>query len=138
MLQLEPLIKARLAALPALTGWQVRGGSDATDRRARPAVDVRCRGASVTDSNTGRVSVQPQWVISLGVTAGDEAAQTVSTAFSAVLSSLQGWMPGQVDGQGWNGLLLVSVQEPDFLPDGTPLVGLQLIFSTATVYAGQH
>lgn len=138
MLQLEPLIKARLAALPALTGWQVRGGSDATDRRSRPAVDVRCRGAAVTDSNTGRVSVQPQWVISLGVTAGDDAAADVSAAFVAVLSSLQGWAPGNVGGQGWNTLLLVSVQEPDFFPEGTPMVGMQMIFSTTTVYDCQH
>lgn len=138
MLQLEPLIKARLAALPALTGWQVRGGSDATDRRMRPAIDVRCRGASAADSKAGRVSVSPQWAITLGVAAGDEAADQIGTAFVAVLSSLQGWVPGDVGGQGFEALLLIGVQEPDFLPDGAPMVGMQLIFNTTTVYAGQH
>lgn len=74
MLALEPLIQERLRALPVFTGWQVRGGTVATDRRGVPAVDVRMAGASVAQVRKPAVTLQPEWVVSLVVQRSDQAA----------------------------------------------------------------
>ncbi len=136
MLVLEPLIKARLQALTALTGWAVRTGTELVDRRLVPAADVRCTGASVTDSKAGRATVSPEWAVVLVVRRSDVAAQQLDAAFAAVTESLHSWMPGPQDGRGWEPLRLSRVSEPLFADEG--LAGCELTFSTSAVYRGQQ
>lgn len=135
MLSLEPLIKSRLQALPALTGWAVRVGTELTDRRQLPAVDVRCPGAGVGDSKTSAVLLQPQWTLVLAVRRSEEAAAQVDAALASVIGSLHNWQPGQAGGRGWEPWRLTAVSEP-MLPD-EGLVGYELNFATAARYMGQ-
>lgn len=133
MLALTTPLKLRLQALPALTGWAVRTGTDAGDRRAVPAVDVRCTAAAVRDSRTGRVTVVPEWLITLIVRRSDTAADQLDAAFAAVLGSVHDWMPGPQGGRNWEPLQLARVSEPMLAEEG--VAGYELAFSTATVYA---
>jgi hypothetical protein len=136
MLSIEPLLKTRLQALTALTGWAVRVGSDQTDRRVVPAVDARCAGAAVTDSKAGAVLLQPQWVLTLAVRRGPDAAERVDAALAAVIGSLHNWQPGQAGGRGWEPLRLAAVTEPTLAEEG--LAGYELTFTTAARYMGQQ
>jgi hypothetical protein len=136
MLALTNPIKTRLAALPALTGWAVRMGSEGADRRLVPAADVRCNGAVVADSRTSAVMVAPEWTVTLVVKRGDAAAGQIDAAFAAVVDSLHNWMPGQHGGRGWEPLKLTRVTEPLF--DDAGLVGCELVFSTGARYMGQN
>lgn len=136
MLALEPLLKARLQTLSALTGWQVRTGTELCDRRTVPAADVRCTGAAVADSKAGRATVLPDWTVVLVVRRSDVAAEQIDAAFAAVVESLHNWMPGQQGGRGWEPLRLGRVSEPLFNDEG--LAGYELTFSTSAVYRGQQ
>lgn len=136
MLALTNPIKTRLAALPALTGWAVRTGSEEVDRRPVPAVDVRCVAAGVPDSRTSAVMVAPEWTVTIVVKRGDAAADQVDAAFAAVVGSLHNWMPGQQGGRGWEPLRLGRVTEPLF--DNAGLVGCELVFTTGAKYMGQN
>lgn len=135
MLALAAPLKARLQALPQLTGWQVRLGTDSADRRSTPAVDLRCTGAGVADSKTGAAMVAPEWAATLIVRRGDDAPELLDAAFAAVFASLHNWSPGQHGGRGWEPLRLARVQEPVFADEG--FVGYELSFSTAARYLGQ-
>lgn len=136
MLALTAPLKARLAALPALTGWAVRTGSEQVDRRLVPAVDVRCGGAGVVDSRTGAAMVAPEWMVTLIVKRGDGAADQIEAAFAAVVGSLHNWRPGQLGGRGWEPLSLARVTEPLF--DDAGVVGCELLFTTGARYMGQN
>lgn len=138
MLALEPHIKARLQALPALASWAVHGGTDLVDRRTAPMADVRCTGAQTKDSEATAVTVDPAWTVTLVVARGDWAAQQLDDALKEVIGSLHNWRPGQVDGdagQLWRRMALATVREPAFVPEG--MAGLEIIFVTSTVYHGQ-
>lgn len=135
MLALAIPLQARLAALPELTGWDVRVNTDAADRRPLPAADVRCIGASVADRKTGAAMVAPEWAVTLMVRRGPGAAELLDAALSAAICSLHGWAPGQVGERGWEPLGLVRVQEPVFADEG--VVGYELAFATAARYLGQ-
>lgn len=136
MLAITASLKARLAALSVLTGWSVRTGTEQVDRRAVPAVDMRCGGAAVADSRTGAVMVAPEWTITLIVKRGDGAADQIDTAFAAVVECLHNWKPGQQGGRGWESLSLVRVTEPLF--DDAGVVGCELVFTTGARYMGQN
>jgi len=136
MLALAAPLKARLQALPQLTGWQVRLGTDSADRRSTPAVDLRCTGAGVADSKTGAAMVSPEWTATLMVRRGADAADILDAAFAAVFESLHNWQPGQQGGRGWEPLRLARVQEPAFADEG--VVGYEMSFSTAARYMGQQ
>lgn len=134
MLALAAPLKARLQALPALTGWQVRLGTDSADRRSLPAVDVRCTGASVLDSRTGAAMVAPEWTATLMARRDGDAAALLDAAFAAVFGSLHNWAPGQHGGRGWEALRAVRVQEPAYADEG--VTGYEITFTTAARYMG--
>lgn len=135
MLALEAPIKARLQALPQLTGWALRVGTDQGERATVPAVDARCPAAGVADRKGGAVLVSPEWQITLAVRRGDEVAEMLDAALAAVIESLHGWQPGLHGGRGWERMVLSRISEP-MLPDAG-LVGYELTFSTSATYAGQ-
>lgn len=136
MLALEAPLKARLQALPQLTGWAVRGGTEHADRRVVPAVDVRCAGASVPDRKAGAVMVAPEWQVTLVLRRGDDAATLLDAAMAAVITSLHNWQPGQHGGRGWEPWQLARITEPLLSDDG--LTGYELTFSTGARYMGQQ
>lgn len=136
MLAIEPPLKARLQALPQLTGWAVRMGTEHADRRAVPAVDVRCAGASVPDRKSGAVMVAPEWQITLVLRRGVDAAAMLDAALAAVITSLHNWQPGQHGGRGWEPLALSRVTEPLLSDEG--LTGYELTFTTGARYMGQQ
>lgn len=135
MLALTAPIKARLQALPELAGWALRTGSEHSERRSLPAVDLRCSGATVApsrnDASTAAI-VQPQWQVTIAVRRSDTAADQLDAAFAAVFAVLHGWMPGLCRGRGWEPLQLRQVTEPMFGDDG--IAGLELIFTTSARY----
>lgn len=136
MLAIATPLKARLVALPALTGYDVRASTEPIDRRTVPAVDVRCAGAGVADSKTGAAMVTPEWAVTIVVRRSAAAADQLDAAFAAVFESLHGWAPGQHGGRGWERLTLQRVTEPAFADEG--LAGLELTFSTGARYMGQQ
>lgn len=136
MLAIEPPLKARLQALPQLTGWAVRMGTEHADRRVVPAVDVRCAGASVPDRKAGAVMVAPEWQITLVLRRGVDAAAMLDAALAAVITSLHNWQPGQHGGRGWEPLALSRVTESLLSDEG--LTGYELTFTTGARYMGQQ
>ena len=135
MLSLTTPIKARLQALPALTGWAVRTNAEDADRATVPAADLRCLGASVADRRGSGVLVSPEWTVTLVVRRSATAAQEIDAALAAVIEALHGWMPGQQQGRGWEPLALARISEPMLATEG--LVGYELAFSTTALYRGQ-
>lgn len=135
MLALIAPLKARLDALPQLTGWDKRTNTEDLDRSKVPAVDIRCVGATAV-AKAGAVTLSAQWRITLVVSRSSTAADTLDTAMGAVICSLHGWQPGQQGDRGWNRLELLSATEPDFASEG--VVGYELTFSTAGLYTGQQ
>lgn len=135
MLALTTPLKTRLQALPQLTGWAVRTGTEHADRRVVPAADVRVVGAGASPRSAG-VMLEPQWSITLMVRRGDTAAAELDAALDAVVCTLHGWQPGSHGGRGWEPLKLQRITEPVFEDVG--LVGYELVFSTAGLYQGQQ
>lgn len=135
MLALEPVIKTRLQALGALTGWAVRTGTELADRRMVPAADVRSTGAQTNDSGASAVTLDPAWTVTLIVQRSDQAAVQLDAALTAVIASLHNWYPGQLAGRPWRRVALQTVREPEFVTEGQ--AALELIFTSSTVYHGQ-
>lgn len=136
MLAIEAPLKARLQALPQLTGWAVRMGTEHADRSVVPAVDVRCAGASVPDRKAGAVLLAPEWQITLVLRRGVDAAALLDAALAAVITSLHNWQPGQHGGRGWEPLALSRVTEPLLSDEG--FTGYELTFTTGARYMGQQ
>ena len=135
MLALTTPIKQRLQAIPALTGWAVRSGTDAVDRRPLPAVDVRCSDARVSERKTSAVMLAPQWTVTLATRRGPDAADMLDAALAAVIESLHGWAPGLHGGRGWERLEVIGAAEPAFGEEG--IASYQITFATAALYRGQ-
>lgn len=134
MLRLEPHIAARArAALPDT--WAVLGYSDDGQRDAWPMASVRVDGATVADSKTGAVNVQPHITVTLAAKRGPDAAGQLDDAFAALTAHLHNWRPGEVSGRHWNPLTLTLAAPPEYLMDG--LVGIALTFTTHARYDGQ-
>ena len=136
MLSLTAPLKTRLQALPQLTGWVVRTGTDNADRRVLPVADVRCTGARVGDRKTGALMLSPEWTVTLARRRAGGATDLLGAALEAVIESLHSWAPGQHGGRGWERLALLDVSEAMFTDDG--LAGYQLTFGTSAMYRGQH
>lgn len=134
MLALEAVIRDRLRALPAFTGWQVRGATVATDRRGVPAVDVRMGGASVPQVRKPAVTLQPEWAITLVVQKSDQAAQQLDSALESAIGALHNWRQNVLP-RAWTELVVARVTEALFSDAG--LVGYEITFTTATVFDGQ-
>lgn len=134
MLALEPVIKARLAGLPALMGWVVRGMTDLVDRRPVPAVDLQIDNVVVADSKQSAAMVAPSWVVTLIVQRGDVAAEQLDTAMQQVIGRLHGWQPGAAGGRSWEQMRLDGVGLPGFVPEGQ--AGIELSFATAAKFDG--
>lgn len=134
MLALEPLIQERMRALPALTGWQVRGATVATDRRGVPAVDVRMGAASVPQVRKPAVTLQPEWSVTLVVQKSDQAAAQLDAALIAAIGALHNWRPTDA-ARCWTELQVARVTEAAFSDAG--LVGYEITFTTAAVFDGQ-
>lgn len=132
MLALTAPLKARLQALPQLTGWAVRTGTEDADRTVVPAADVRCAGANVPDVKQGAVMVQAAWQVTLVVRRGDQAAEQLDAALSAVICAVHGWKPGVCGGRGWERFNLASVTEAQYASEG--MGGYELTFTTAASY----
>lgn len=132
MLALANPIKLRLQALPQLVGWDVRTSAEDADRRAIPMADVRCPGAVVADPKMGAVMLAPRWQITLVVRRGEEAAERIDQALSAVICSLLGWNAGEHGGRRWTPFTIDSVTEPMLADEG--LIGYQITFATAASY----
>ena len=121
MLELEPILVQRLAALPAFTGWRVSGGSEAIDRRKVPGADVRMSGAGGGAERRTAAQLQPVWTVGLVVQRGDAAAGQLGAALRAVIGALHNWPPGTVAGMRWTPLQFETVREAAFSDSG--LVG---------------
>lgn len=134
MLALEPVIKARLVGLSALTAWAVRGMTDTVDRRAVPAVDLSIRGVAVPDGKQLAAMVGPSWSVTLIVQRSDVAAEQLDAAMHQVVGRLHGWEPGQAGGRGWERFRLDGVSVPDFVPEGQ--AAIELSFATAAKFDG--
>lgn len=136
MLAITAPLKARLQALPALAGWDVRTGTEAADRRLVPSLDVRCTGAAVPSVKGGGVMLAPEWTLTLAVRRSVDAAGQIDTALAAVIESLHGWQPGQHGGRGWEPLQLARASEAQYADEG--LAGYEIAFTTAATYMGQQ
>ena len=134
MLTLMSTMKPRLQALPALTGWAVRLGSDTEDKRTVPAIDLRCTGAQVKDSGTRAIGLEPIYTLTLVVPRSDAAFGQLDAAVTAVIASLHNWSPGDVAGQYWGRMALLQAREPEFT--GTGLAGFEMAFKAETTYHG--
>lgn len=132
MLALEPHLKTHLQALPALTGWAVRTGTELVDRRLLPAVEIACDGAGIASSQASGVKIEPRWAVTLVVRRSDDAAALLDAAFAAVVGSLHGFTPGQHAGRYWSALALQRVEAPLFGDEG--LAGIAMTFSTGAAY----
>ncbi len=135
MFALEAPLLARLQALPALAGWDVRSGIAEMSRTAVPAVEVRLDGARLADQRMSAANVTALWRVDLIHTRSAAAMEALDTAFAAVLGSLHNWAPGSVAGRAWQPVRLAAVQPPEFAEQG--LVAYSLIFETAARYDGQ-
>ena len=136
MLELEPILVQRLAALPAFTGWRVSGGSEAADRRKVPGADVRMSGAAGGAERRTVAQLQTAWTVGLVVQRGDTAAGQLGTALRAVIGALHNWSPGGVASMQWTSLQFATVREAAFSESG--LVGFEIAFTTTTLVDGQN
>jgi hypothetical protein len=136
MLAVATPLKDRLAALPALAGWDVRTGTDLVDRRVFPAVDLRCRGAQSQPTRNTAAMVAPEWSVVLMVRRGPGAADALDAAMADVIESLHNWLPSTpVAGRRWEPLRLVGALEAEFADEG--IAGYALSFTTQALYQGQ-
>ncbi len=134
MFALAPVIKTRLAALPALTGWQLRSNLDEVPRTAYPAVEIRVEEGGGADRG-GAALVDVGWGVHLIVTKGETAADQLDAAFTEVVAALHNWKPGTAGGVPWSPLKLSKVEPSDIAEQG--LVAHSLIFRTTATLVGQ-
>lgn len=137
MLDIKPLLDARLTALPALSGWQVRHGRDLEDRSVVPAATYACRGATPQGQRKNGLMLEPVWAVTLTHKRTTEGESALATALTDVIESLHGWKPEVPSGaRGWEPLQLRAITEPEFFDAG--LIGYVLSFTTAGLYRGQN
>ncbi|MER2545940.1 MAG: hypothetical protein ABTS16_21305 [Candidatus Accumulibacter phosphatis] len=118
MLGLEPLLRARLAEIPGLTG--VYGAPDEVEsgsaRKVPPCLFVRWGGYHVIERAHGHKSVRvdSRWHVvlvlhnNLDPADGSPARADAATLLDAVLAKLLGWRPGS----GYGPLALADEAKP--------------------------
>lgn len=138
MLAILAPIKTRLAAMPALAGFDVRDNVEHTDRTTTPAADVRVVGAVVPESKAQGVRIEPVVRVTLVVPRGTGATDKLDAALGAVLAGLQNVKPLPVGGgqSTWGPLMLSTIKEPEFLDVG--YVGYELTYTATSTYLAAH
>ena len=134
MFALESPMIARLQALTALSGWQVRSSAGEVSRRTLPAVEVQCDGVDVTDTRNTAALIGVAWNVCLLAQYGPAAMVELDDVFAAVVASLHNWAPGAHGGRAWQRLQLQQVQR-EATDQG--LVAYSLTFKTSARYDGQ-
>lgn len=134
MFALETPLIARLQALPALAGWEVRSSAAEVSRAPVPAAEVRCEGAAPTDSRGATSLVAVLWGVRLVVKRDPGAMAQLDGVLHAVIASLHNWLPGTEGSRAWQRLQLHEVR-PDFADEG--LVEYAIVFKTSARYDGQ-
>ncbi len=135
MFALESPIIERLKAVPALTGWHVRGSAREASRLPTPAVEVHCGGAdSVLDACPASVGIVVVWSVYLIVQYGEHAMGDLDAAFAAVIKTLHNWRPGEVQGRKWKPLRIEGVRPPEFAEQGQ--IAYALMFKSSARFEG--
>lgn len=134
MFALESPMIARLQALPALSGWQVRSSESEVSRRSLPAVEVQCDGVDVAESRNTAALVGVAWGVHLIAQYSPDAMAALDDAFAAIVASLHNWTPGTEGGRAWQRLQLQQVRR-ETTEQG--LVAYTMTFKTAARYDGQ-
>lgn len=134
MFALATPIKNRLAALSALSGWQVRTNLEEVTRTTTPAVEIRVEDGGAS-AKGGAVTVDVLWGVHLIAAKGAATEAALDAAFWAVMASLHNWMPGTAGGVPWGPMQLVK---PEMGDAEQGLVEYSLIFRTSATQVGQR
>lgn len=134
MFALADAIKARIAALSSLSGWQVRTNLDEVTKATYPAVEIGVEEGGAA-ARGGAALIDVGWAVHLIVTKSATAAATLDTAFWDVIASLHNWKPGTAGGVPWQPLTLSKVEPVEIAEQG--LVAYSLIFRTSATRVGQ-
>lgn len=134
MFALESPMIARLQALPALSGWQVRSSAGEVSRRPLPAVEVECDGIDVADTRNTAALIGVAWNVSLLAQYSPAVMAELDDVFSAVVASLHNWTPGAEGGRTWQRLQLQQVRR-EATEQG--MMAYTLTFKTGARYDGQ-
>ena len=137
MVEIEPILVAEIARVPALAGFAVRGASDEDEsRRPVPAVDVSFSGMRVLQTTASAVTVAAGWGVRIILLRGSTAATQLGEIAGEVIQALHGFKPGKVnDKKFWGTLNLVEAHMPETIDQG--LVQCELIFQTVAEYSGR-
>lgn len=134
MFALEAPLIARLQALPALDGWDVRSAVAEVSRTAAPAAEVRCEGAAMLDPRGATSLLAVMWGVHLIAKQGAETMAQLDGAMAAVVASLHNWLPGTEGARAWQRLQFVEAR-PEMVEQG--LVSYALVFKTSARFDGQ-
>lgn len=137
MVEVEPVIVGVLAQTASLSGYAVRGATDADEsRRPVPAIDVSYAGMRVVQTTASAVTVAAGWSVRVILARGSAAARQLGEIAGEVITALHGFKPGKVDGtRYWGTLNLVEAHMPESVEQG--LVQCELIFQTIAEYSGR-
>lgn len=105
-------VATHLRSVPHFQSWDVRDGLSVEPRAAKPAVDVRYRGASVGDAKgVSSVNVSPVLEVTLIVPRGPDAAADLDAAFTAAIAALHGYRVhgASATRDGWTPFTLAQV-----------------------------
>lgn len=134
MFALEAPLIARLQALPALDGWEIRSAVAEVSRTAAPAAEVRCEGAEMLDPRGATSLLAVLWGVHLIVKHSATAMAELDVALAAVVGSLHNWLPGTEGARAWQRLQFVEAK-PEFIEQG--LVSYAIVFKTSARFDGQ-
>lgn len=137
MLSLEPLLRARLAAIPGLAGVYGLAELGAEKSRPAPCAYVVFDGAQVVETNPpyDKARLAARWLVVLAVknvaaaADGRAARADAQPLVAAVLKSLMGWRPDRAHQE----LKLVECARPEFQGG---LLLLPLVFETSQIVKG--
>lgn len=125
-----PLV-ARLAALPALSGWSVRDADAEVSSAAVPAAVVDYESMRRGDRRPGAAVLVSSLSVRLICTNDATGRVALDAALVAVVGSVENWRP---DGQQW-AFETASVEGPERNEQGQ--VGYRLVFDSPARVTGQ-